>query len=147
VRILNFIWDMVVENAAGFSNSTHDMVALSPDYFQDNTGGPVDRDGLKRGIIDQFFYTIIYTIIVYLMATASFKLIDAIPDNILRWGGMGASTFSDTNQESIEGIQRYVAMGGMVQGEQITGGVMGAAEGAGRAAGTGLGLGGILSKK
>lgn len=142
VRVLNFIWDLVVENAAGFSNTA--SVALDPSYFDD--AGSVDRDGLKRGIIDQFFYTIIYTIVVYLMATASFKLIDALPDNILRWGGVGVSSFNDTNQESVEGVQRYMAMAGMVQGEQVTGSVMSAAEGAGSGLAQGMGLRGVLAR-
>lgn len=145
VRVLNFIWDIVVENAAGFSDAAPEGFTLDPGYF-DDAGGVLERDGFKRGIIDQFFYTIIYTIVVYLMATASFKLIDALPDNILRWGGAGVSSFNDTNQESIEGVQRYVAMGGMVQGEQITQGVMGAAEGAGSGFAQGLGLRGVLSR-
>ena len=77
-----------------------------------------------------------------MLATASFKLIDSIPDNILRWGGIGVSAFGDTNQDALDGLQRYVAMGGMIQGQQITGGAMQAFSGTGRGLGQMAGLGG-----
>lgn len=140
VRVLHFIWDIVVENVSGYSNTS--PVALDPDYF--DAGAITERDSFKRGVIDQFFYTIIYTIIVYMLATASFKLIDAIPDNIMRWGGIGVSAFSDINQESsVESVQRYVAMGGMVQGEKIGQGVVGLSQGTGGALGQMLGTRGV----
>lgn len=135
VRVLNFIWDLVVENAAGFSNDEV-AIGLPADYFE--TDATTDRDGYKRGIIDQFFFTMIYTIIVYMMATASFKLIDSIPDNIMRWGGIGVSAFGDTNQDPLDGLQRYVAMGGIVQGQELTRSSIGALEG------TGSGLGRMI---
>ncbi len=63
-----------------------------------NTGGlrpgesPLDY---MRGPIDQLFYTIVYVIIVYMIGLSCFKLIDAIPNNILRWMGVTVSTFQD----------------------------------------------------
>lgn len=48
-----------------------------------------------RGPIDQLFYTIVYVIMVYMLGLSSFKLIDAIPNNILRWMGVTVSTFQD----------------------------------------------------
>lgn len=144
VRVLHFIWDIVVENTAGFSNAPPDGITLNNAYF--DPASTVDRDAVKRGIVDQFFFTVIYTIIVYMLATASFKLIDSIPDNIMRWGGIGVASFGDTNQDPLEGMQRYVAVGGMVQGQQLTQSVMGAADGAGRAVGTATGLQGILAR-
>ncbi len=140
VRVLHFIWDLVVENSAGFSDTS--LVTLNAAYFDPASTNP--RDAVKRGIIDQFFFTVIYTIIVYMLATASFKLIDSIPDNILRWGGIGVSAFGDTNQDALDGLQRYVAMGGMIQGQQITGGAMQAFSGTGRGLGQMAGLGGKL---
>lgn len=147
VRVLHFIWDIVVENSAGFNDSPEvagGVFKLDAVYFDDAATTP--RDGVKRGIIDQFFFTIIYTIIVYMLATASFKLIDMIPDNILRWGGIGVSSFGDQQEDALQGLQRYVAMGGMVQGQQLAGGVTQAAEGAGRAGGMALGLGGNVGR-
>lgn len=139
VRVLHFIWDLVVENSAGYSDTANN-ITLNADYF--DAGNTTPRDAFKRGILDQFFFTVIYTIIVYMLATASFKLIDTIPDNILRWGGIGVSAFGDQNQDPLDGLQRYVAMGGMIQGQQLTGGIMSASAGSGEALGMGMGLGG-----
>lgn len=136
VRVLNFIWDLVVENSAGYSD-TH-SIAIDTAYHDPNNN--TVRDSFKRGIIDQFFFTVIYTIIVYMLATASFKLIDSVPDNILRWGGIGVSSFGDQNQDPLDGLQRYVAMGGMIQGQQLTSGAVAAFEG------TGAGIGGMVGK-
>lgn len=86
VRVLHFIWDLVVENSAGYSDTN--IIPLDASYHDDMVS-TTPRDAYKRGIVDQFFFTIIYTIIVYMLATASFKLIDSIPDNILRWGYRG----------------------------------------------------------
>lgn len=105
VRTLHFIWDMVVDNVGGFSGNTE-------------IGGPLK---IKRGIIDQFFFTIIYTIIVYMMATASFKLIDMIPDSIMRWAGNGVSAFGDADKNPAAGLQRMAATGGLIQGQKIIG--------------------------
>ena len=134
VRVLHFIWDLVVENSAGYADNH--LVTLDAAYT-DPANNTV-RDSFKRGVIDQFFFTVIYTIIVYMLATASFKLIDSIPDNILRWGGIGVSSFGDQNQDPLDGLQRYVAMGGMIQGQQLTTGAVSAFEG------TGAGLGGMI---
>jgi len=129
VRVLHFIWDLVVENSAGYSDTA--VLTLDAAYYDDVSTVP--RDAFKRGIIDQFFFTIIYTIIVYMLATASFKLIDSIPDNILRWGGIGVSAFGDQNQDPLDGLQRYVAMGGMIQGQELSRGAIGVFGGTGNA--------------
>lgn len=135
VRVLHFIWDLVVENSAGYSDTN--IIPLDASYHDDMVS-TTPRDAYKRGIVDQFFFTIIYTIIVYMLATASFKLIDSIPDNILRWGGIGVSAFGDQNQDPLDGLQRYVAMGGMIQGQQLTEGAIGAFGGTGNAVRMGM---------
>ncbi len=107
VRILNFTWDIVLDNLTGYEA---DVAVL----------GAQDRE---RGVTDQFFYTIIYAIIVYMMATASFKLINSIPDNMLRWMGASVSSFGDINQDPTEGLTRYAALGGMTIGQQAAGSI------------------------
>jgi hypothetical protein len=124
VRILNFIWDMVTNNLTGFNDNP--TIAIVADMQW------------KRGPIDQFFYTIIYTIIVYMLAMANFKLIDRIPENILRWMGAGVSAFTGINQEPIENLSRYVGTGGMVFGQQISSGLTSTASQAGQVIGRGL---------
>lgn len=115
VQVLNLIWDLVTSNVAGDASSTNvdilDMASANDIRFQ-------------RGIVDQFFFTIIYTMVCYMMALASFKLIDRIPDNILRWAGAGVSSFGDINQDQVDSLSRYAAMGGMTMGNQASGAIV-----------------------
>lgn len=117
VRVLNFIWLMVTDNVGGHNSDP--TIAIAADFK------------FKRAIVDEFFYTVLYAIIVYMLATASFKLIDKIPDNILRWMGQGVSSFGDINQDPTEGLTRYAALGGMTAGREIAGGVKDLAGGLG----------------
>ena len=123
VRVLNFIWPLVTENVGG--HNSNPTIGI---------GGNIN---FKRSIIDEFFYTVIYAIIVYMLATSSFKLIDKIPDNILRWMGQGVSSFGDINQDPAEGLTKYAALGGMTAGQKIAGGVKD----------LGGGLGGAIGKE
>jgi conjugal transfer/type IV secretion protein DotA/TraY len=108
VRVLNFTWTLVVDNLTGFEIDS----TLPPE-------SRIAQQQSPRGVIDQFFFTIIYTIIVYMLAMASFKLIDSIPDNILRWMGAGVGTFADTNKEEpAQSLSRYTAISGMTLGRQ-----------------------------
>ncbi len=118
VRILNVTWGLVLDNLTGFS-------------AKDVTGTISTAAGYKdlpQNTVDEFFYTLIYTIIVYMMATASFKLIDRIPDNILRFMGPAASTFSDLNPDNTEGLTRMAAYGGMTVIRETTSGLQGNAQ-------------------
>jgi hypothetical protein len=130
VRILNFIWNLVTENVGGHNGN--------------NIIGVVGNINFRRSIVDEFFYTVLYAIIVYLMATSSFKLVDKIPDNILRWMGQGVSSFGDINQDPTENLTRYAALGGMTAGRQAAGGVKDLIGGTGSAVGGGLA--GMFSK-
>ncbi|MCC6597826.1 MAG: DotA/TraY family protein [Alphaproteobacteria bacterium] len=127
VRVLHFIWMLVTENLGGYNG--------------DPTIGLGGNFNLKRSIVDEFFFTVLYAVIVYMMATASFKLIDRIPDEILRWMSQGVSSFSDINQDPIQ-LQRYAAMGGITAGQTAVGGIRDAAAGLGGAVGKAVGGGG-----
>ncbi len=48
-----------------------------------------------RGPIDELFYTVIYAIIVYMIGLSCFKLVDQIPNSIIRWMGVSVSTFQE----------------------------------------------------
>lgn len=50
-----------------------------------------------RSPIDELFFTVIYVIIVYMIGLSCFKLIDQIPNNIMRWMGVTVSTFHETS--------------------------------------------------
>lgn len=133
VRVLNFIWPLVTANAGGF-----------------NAAGQVGIAGdvsFKREIVDQFFFTVVYAIVVYMMATAAFKLVDSIPDNILRWMGIGVSSFGDLHDDPTGSLTRYAALGGMTAGREAASGVMQLGRGAGSAVGqVGQGLASALVK-
>ena len=77
----------------------------------------------KRSRIDEFFFTIVYAIVVYMLATSSFKMIDLVPKGILRWLGAGAKVFSDQIADPTEGLKRYVVMGGYSMTNQLVGGI------------------------
>ena len=98
IMTLNQIWDLVTFNLAGFDAS-------------DQTGNGPSLISLMRGPVDEFFFTIVYTIIVYLMAMSSFKLIDLIPNNILRWMGQSVSTFNDQKEDPAQGLVGTAAVG------------------------------------
>jgi conjugal transfer/type IV secretion protein DotA/TraY len=59
---------------------------------------------LTRGMMDQFFLSIFYIALVYTIGTGCFKLIDILPDNIMRWSGSGAQSMaaSDVSDDMIE---------------------------------------------
>lgn len=124
VRLLNLIWKLVVTNASGFTTTV------------DITGeGPGTDIMFVRDIVDQFFFTVIYTIICYMLAMSSFKLIDKIPDNILRWAGAGVSSYGDIDQDNIESLNRYASVGGMTIGQEAAGAITSVSRGTGGAVG------------
>ncbi len=122
-RTLNGVFDLVVENLTGF------------DCTDCNTVGAAGIE-FKRNPIDEFFFTIIYTILVYMLATSSFKMIDQIPNSILRWMGAGVQSFGDQRDDPAQGMVQYAAFGG----NQIAGQVTGALNQGAKAAGQGVGL-------
>lgn len=80
---LDTIFDLVVKNVTGYT--------------------PVDRNGaiawnnmdIRRSDVDEFFYTVMYAILLYMMAMSCFKLIDLIPNSVLRFMGSSVSEFAD----------------------------------------------------
>ncbi len=104
--VLHDIFDIVVENLTG-----HD------------SGDAASLTEMVRGPIDELFFTVIYTIVLYMMALSSFKLVDLIPNSILRWMGASVATFGDQAPDAADGMTRYVAIGGNMTFSQVTGGI------------------------
>jgi conjugal transfer/type IV secretion protein DotA/TraY len=123
VRVLHEIWELVVSNVAGFDREAAAAVAT----------GVTGAIEFLRSPIDEFFYTIIYAVIVYMLALSSFKLIDILPTNILRWMGASAQAFTDSSGEEAGGMMRSSMMGSNI----IAGQLKGAAGGLNQAAGSG----------
>ncbi|MGZ9109166.1 MAG: DotA/TraY family protein [Micavibrio sp.] len=90
-RTLNNVFDIVTSNLTGFD----EVKATAP-------GGPkvgeVGSLAYFRGPVDQLFFTIIYSVVVYMIGMSCFKLIDLFPNSILRWMGSGAKGFGSMTQ-------------------------------------------------
>jgi hypothetical protein len=98
VNILHDIWPLITTNIMG-TNETAAPLA-----------GPGGIEFI-RSKTTEFFYTIIYTIVVFLLAMASFKMIDAVPNYVLRWANASVQTFGEANKDPAENLVRNVFYG------------------------------------
>ena len=118
VRILHEVWHLVVSNVAGMDRADAQAVPAG-------LSGAIEW---LRSPIDQFFYTVIYAIIVYMLGLSAFKLVDIIPAQILRWMGTSANTFQDNSGEAAGSLMRNSMMSNnFVQGH-LSGAMKGAGE-------------------
>lgn len=124
MRVMHDIFPLVVANLTGF------------DANLDSVSGTVLGIEYKRDIIDEFMFTIIYTIVAYMIATSSFKMIDQVPNTITRWMGAGIQSFNDNRDDVVPGLIQYAGIGGYSMASQVTGALEAGATGAGRAVGT-----------
>jgi len=118
VKILNEIFYLAVSNLSGFNPESVSVCGNSSGGSTPPAGSPE----WFRGPVDEFFFTIVYAIIVYMIGMASFKLIDLIPNNILRWLGNSLTTFNDDRAggEDAGGLVQKMAVGGSVTSGQLT---------------------------
>ncbi len=110
VSVLNDVFKLLVVNATGF-----DMAAEIKGV------GPSEID-YYRGNIDKFFFSVMYVIMCYMMAMGFFKMIDQVPNNILRWMGVSVSTFSEAAGDPAGQLTGKVYQGGSLALGQIKGG-------------------------
>ncbi|MCI5059667.1 MAG: DotA/TraY family protein [Alphaproteobacteria bacterium] len=115
--ILNEVFDLVVLNVTGADIS--------------GEGGNSDDVSFGRHIIDEFFFTIVYAVILYMMAVASFKMINLVPNSILRWIGQSVPTFNDQSEDPTTGLVQYAAIGGAKIGGELAQGMTQLAGGGG----------------
>lgn len=100
--VFNSIFDLAVYNVGGV-NLGSTVCSTSPSAsLMANVRGPVD----------QFFYTVMYAVVIYIMGLASFKLIDLIPNKIMRWMGANVDTFADMAGDPASQITNYAGVGG-----------------------------------
>lgn len=111
--ILDEVFDLVVVNTAGVDLSKEDDALLS------------------RHIVDVFFFTCVYAIVLYMMAISSFKMINLVPNMILRWLGEAVEAFSDGAGDPAANITQYATIGT----QRIGGQAMGAAVSLGKTVG------------
>jgi conjugal transfer/type IV secretion protein DotA/TraY len=122
IKILNEIFGIVINNLSGNDPTLGDACFQTPEGTEINPEQAAEKQEMAnnfRGPIDEFFYTIVYAILVYMIGMASFKLIDLIPNNILRWMGQGLQTFNDQAGEPADGLMSKMAIGGGVMGQQL----------------------------
>ncbi|MAZ76222.1 MAG: hypothetical protein CMH31_02855 [Micavibrio sp.] len=117
VRVLNNTFYLAVGNLSGFDASTSSFCGRGT-----ATPAPTGSGAWARGPVDEFFFTVMYAILVYMIGMANFKLIDMIPNNILRWISAEISSFNDSNEDAASGLLTYISMGGSQFGSQISSG-------------------------
>lgn len=112
VEVLNEIFDLVVANVGGFDVN---------EEANDTAGTGISYMDFYRTAVDEFFFTIIYAVVVYMIGQSCFKLIDQIPNNILRWMNQNVATFNDSREDPAQGLVGTAQMGAQ-QGLQSMGG-------------------------
>ncbi|MGZ9109165.1 MAG: DotA/TraY family protein [Micavibrio sp.] len=126
VQVLNDIFELVITNVTGYNQEA----ATAPITTTPVAGtsavvpNPTTLIGnlmLARNFVDQLFYTVIYTMIVYMMGTASFKLVYMIPDNMLRWMGSSVDGFGEIAKQTPEELVGKMYGGSMTVTGQVTG--------------------------
>ena len=68
---------------------------------------------LLRGPLDELVYTLIYVMLVYMIGLSCFKMIDAVPNNIMRWMGVTVATFQENAGDPVQDLS-----GSMFRGQQ-----------------------------
>jgi hypothetical protein len=80
---------------------------VSTNLFGVAPTGDVNVIAFARGTLDQFFLSALYIILTYMIGTSAFKLIDILPDNILRWAGAGVQSIGSTVDTSDDLIAEW----------------------------------------
>lgn len=120
VKVLNDTYYLAVTNMTGHNPEN---LALCGQGGGSQSSVQPGSEEYFRGPIDELFFTVMYVIIVYMVGMASFKLIDLIPNSILRWMGNNVETFNDIMNDPAEGLMQYIAIGGSTLGGSLQGGL------------------------
>jgi len=115
---LNDIFTLVVANITGT-----------------DIGGDITESGFDRSLVDKFFFTIIYAMVLYMMAIASFKMITMVPNSIMRWMNQSAEAFNDKAEDPAGNITQYATIGTQQIGGKLAQGTTQLGQGAGSAIG------------
>ncbi|MGB4056659.1 MAG: DotA/TraY family protein, partial [Alphaproteobacteria bacterium] len=113
VNGLDEVFDLVVVNVTGFDREADAKGPTQIEYY--------------RSSIDQFFFSVIYVIICYMMANSMFKMVDQVPNQILRWMGVSVTTFSEAAGDPAGELTGKIYAGGqMALGQVRSGGQLAA---------------------
>ncbi len=114
VKVLNQIFTLVVVNLMGFDVNAEFTLA---------NGLGTSNLNVMRSAIDEFFFTVVYVLIVYMMGMSSFKLVDLIPNNILRWMGQTVASFGDQKDDPTQKLVSTATVGSQQATNAIGGGL------------------------
>ncbi|MFA5592846.1 MAG: DotA/TraY family protein [Micavibrio sp.] len=125
VKVLNEIFTLVVVNLAGHDPNATSICGKS--LGDGSNSGNSGNSGFAtisyiRGPIDELFFTVMYAIIVYMIGTSCFKLIDLIPNNMLRYMGANVNSFNDKANDPWEGMMLNLSVSASMVSNQVLGG-------------------------
>lgn len=133
VKVLNEVFYLVVVNLSGHDETSKTLCGYMGSTGSSSSGGGGGGSGSSgpgtsaiaffRGPIDEFFFTVIYAIIVYMIGMSCFKLIDLIPNNLLRYMNFNTPTFNDQQNDPARGLMQRLSIGS----QNISSSVLGAA--------------------
>lgn len=105
ITVLNQIFDLIVNNIGGSTRDTPDPTQIQ----------------FYRGPVDELFFSIMYVAVTYMMGLSCFKLIDEVPNNILRWMGVSVSTFKENAGDQVSQISSSIYQKGNMTVGQLSG--------------------------
>lgn len=126
VKVLNQIFYLLISNMTGHYVPAGDSATgvdncFTPPGMTASEDDPQQQDYIGS-TVDEFFYTIMYAIIVYMISVPCFKMVDLVPDNIMRWMGTGINSFGSQDGDPADNLIRNISVGaggigrGMSQG-------------------------------
>lgn len=107
-NVLVDIWEVAIANVGGAT-----IIEQNQATFADNIRGPIDK----------MFYLVMFTMLLYMIGVSSFKLVDQIPQSILRWVGGSVPTFVDQKEDITSSMVSRTAMAANQIFNQFTGGI------------------------
>lgn len=113
VDALSDLYNLIIMNAFGFDIEADLYTTVPVTPTQNSTD-------FWRSPIDEFFFTALYTIIVYMLGLCCFKLVDQIPNNIMRWMGVTVSAFQEQSQDPAGQLTGQLFNSTQVAGAQLT---------------------------
>ncbi len=145
VHLLNIIFDTAVLRLTGIDIDASSICTNDTGADAATVAKDVDKAGeLDKHILDEFFFTVMYAIFVYMIAMSCFKMIDLVPNGILRFMGGGVTPFADEVQDPAENLGQYAAISGGAIGGKVIGGLKDMSAAGGQAIAGGMDLAGRL---
>jgi conjugal transfer/type IV secretion protein DotA/TraY len=114
VVVLNDNFSLVIRAVGGFNTEA------------EATGTITDLQNILRGPIDELFFTAVYTVVCYILGLSCFKLIDEIPNRILRYMNFTISTFKENSGDAAKEISGQAYKGVELLTNEVSGGKLAA---------------------